>query len=67
VKYAKAIAAVAGAAVTAALGLGLTGTAQQILTVLAAICTAASVYIVPNARPVPDAVKAVQAPSTHEG
>jgi hypothetical protein len=60
-KYAKAIVAVVGAAVTAALGLGLTGTAQQILTVLAAICTAATVYAVPNDKPVPDAVKAIQA------
>ena len=61
-KYAKAIIAVAGAAITAAAGLGLTGTWQQVLTVLAAVCTAAGVYVTPNARPVPDAVKAVQAP-----
>ena len=60
-KYAKAIVAIVGAAVTAAAGLGLTGTWQQVLTVLAAICTAATVYAVPNDKPVPDAVKALQA------
>jgi hypothetical protein len=51
VKYAKFIVAVIGAGVTAALQLGLTGTAQQALTVLAAVVTAAAVYLTPNQQP----------------
>jgi hypothetical protein len=53
-KYAKAIVAVLGAALTAGLGLGLTGTIQQILVVLAAALTAVGVYAAP--RP-PETVK----------
>jgi len=48
-RYLKAVVAVAGAAVTAGLGLGLTGTIQQVLTVAAAVLTAAGVYATPNA------------------
>jgi hypothetical protein len=49
VKYAKAIVAVAGAAVTAALGIFPSGsTAWTVLTILAATLTAAGVYLVPN-------------------
>jgi len=59
-KYAKGIIAVIGAAVTAALGLGLSGTIQQVLTVIAAVVTAAGVYLVPNSTPaVPAPVKAI--------
>ena len=47
-RYLKAIVGVLGAAVTAGLGLGLSGTIQQVLTVAAAVVTAASVYLVPN-------------------
>lgn len=47
-KYAKFFVAVAGAAITAALQLGLSGSAQQVLTVLAAVVTAAAVYLTPN-------------------
>jgi hypothetical protein len=47
-KYAKAVVAILGGGVTAALGLGLTGTTQQVLTVVAAMLTAAAVYLVPN-------------------
>lgn len=48
-KYAKAVVAVAGAAVTAALGLIPSGsTTWTVLTVLAAALTAAGVYLVPN-------------------
>lgn len=43
-KYAKFVVAVLGAGVTAALQLGLTGPAQQLLTVAAAVLTAAGVY-----------------------
>ena len=52
--YAKAIVAVLGAAITAALGIIPANTALwQILTVLSAAVTAAAVYAVPNqpARP----------------
>ncbi len=52
-RYLKAVVAVAGAAVTAGLGLGLTGTIQQILTVAAAVLTAAGVYVVPNSGSAP--------------
>jgi len=44
----KALVAVLGAAVTAALGLGLSGTVQNVLTVIAAALTALGVYLVPN-------------------
>jgi hypothetical protein len=47
-KYAKAVVGILGAAITAALGLGLSGTIQQVLTVAAAVVTAAGVYLVPN-------------------
>ncbi|HWB35974.1 MAG TPA: hypothetical protein VHA75_08115 [Rugosimonospora sp.] len=47
-KYSKFIVAVLGAAVTAALQLGLTGTWQQVLTVVSAAITAAAVYQVSN-------------------
>lgn len=47
--YSKAIVAVLGAAITAALGIiPPNSTLWQILTVLAAAVTAASVYAVPN-------------------
>jgi hypothetical protein len=47
--YAKAIVAICGAAVTAALGIiPANTTLWQILTVLAAAITAAGVYLVPN-------------------
>lgn len=59
--YLKAIVAILGAGVTAALGLGLSGTWQQVLTIAAVILTAAGVYAAPNGRPLPDAVKALQA------
>lgn len=52
-KYAKAIVAVVGAAVTAGLGLGLTGTVQQVLVIVAAALTALGVYVAPNAKPAP--------------
>ena len=48
-KYSKAFVAIAGATVTAALGLVPPNTTLwQLLTVAAAALTAASVYIVPN-------------------
>ena len=48
-KYAKAVAAIVGAAVTAALGIwGPDTTVGQVLVVVAAVCTAAGVYLVPN-------------------
>lgn len=47
--YAKAIAAIIGAAVTAALGIFPANTAVwQVLTIVAAAVTAISVYLVPN-------------------
>jgi len=47
--YAKAIVAVIGAAVTAGLGLvPPDSTTWQVLTVVAGICTALGVYLVPN-------------------
>lgn len=53
-KAAKALVAVIGAGITAALGLGLHGTAQQVLTVAAAMITALGVFLVPNATGVPE-------------
>jgi hypothetical protein len=48
-KYAKAIVAVLGAAITAALGLAPQGTqVWTVLTIVAAALTAAGVYLVPN-------------------
>jgi hypothetical protein len=47
-KYAKAIVAVLGAGVAAALQLGLTGATQQALTVVAAMLTALMVFAWPN-------------------
>lgn len=48
-KYAKAVAAILGGAVTAALGVVAPDTTlYQVLTVVAALCTAASVYAVSN-------------------
>lgn len=50
-KYAKAIVAIAGAAVTAALGIFPANTAVwQALTIASAALTAAGVYLVPNAK-----------------
>lgn len=47
--YAKAVAAVIGAGVTAALGIwGPDSSAGQFLVVAAALCTAVGVYLVPN-------------------
>ena len=60
-KYMKAIVAVLGAGVTAALGLGLSGTWQQVLTIAFALLTAAGVYAAPNTPAVPDAVKVLRA------
>lgn len=52
----KAIVAVAGAAVTAALGIFPANTTTwQLLTILAAALTAAGVYLVPNKTPAPPA------------
>lgn len=49
-KYAKALVAVAGSTVTAALALfPPTSTSWQALTILSAALTAAGVYLVPNA------------------
>jgi len=49
VKYAKAVVAIAGAAVTAALGIvAPSSLAWQLLTVAAAALTAAGVYLAPN-------------------
>lgn len=49
-QYAKAIVAIIGAAVTAALGiLPANTTTWQLLTILSAAVTAAGVYLVPNA------------------
>jgi hypothetical protein len=48
-KYAKAIVAVLGAAITAALGLAPQGSqVWTVLTIVAAALTAAGVYLVPN-------------------
>lgn len=48
-KYAKAVAAIIGAGATAALGIwGPDTSAGRILVVVAALCTAAGVYLVPN-------------------
>lgn len=48
-KYAKALAAIAGGAVTAAIGIVPPhSTTWQILEVVSATCTAAGVYLVPN-------------------
>lgn len=48
-RAAKAVAAIIGAGVTAALGIwGPDTTVGQILVVAAALCTAAGVYLVPN-------------------
>lgn len=47
-KAAKALVAVVGAGITAALGLGLTGTTEQVLTIAAAMVTALGVWLVPN-------------------
>ncbi len=61
-KYAKAIVAVIGAALTAASGFVAPGSAwSHVVTIGLAAVTAASVYAVPNTRAVPAAVKAVQA------
>lgn len=50
--YAKAIVAIAGAAVTAALGIfPANSTTWTILTIVAAVLTATGVYLVPNAKP----------------
>lgn len=55
-QYAKALVAVAGAAVTAALGIVPPhSTTWQLLTVAAAALTAAGVYLIPNTPPKPAA------------
>ena len=54
-KALKAVVAVVGAAVTAALGLGLDGTVQKVLTIVAAAVTAIGVYAAPNASDEPAA------------
>lgn len=52
--YAKAIVAALGAGLTAASGIvAKDSAAGQVITVALAVITAASVYAVPNARPVP--------------
>jgi hypothetical protein len=52
--YAKALVAIVGSAVTAALGIFPAGsTVYTVLTILSAAITAAAVYLVPNA---PDSV-----------
>jgi hypothetical protein len=49
-KAAKAVVAIVGAGVTAALGIwGPDTGVGQVLVVVAALCTAAAVYLVPNA------------------
>lgn len=58
-QYAKAIIAIIGAGVTAALGLIPPNTnVWQILTVVSALVTAAGVYLIPNTPPTPP-------PATH--
>lgn len=49
-KIRKALVATLGMALTVGLGLGLTGTAGDVLTALAGLATAFGVYRVPNAR-----------------
>lgn len=47
--YAKAIVAIIGATLTAALGIFPQGSVSwNVVTILAAACTAAAVYLVPN-------------------
>lgn len=52
-RYRKAIVAILGAAVQAALQVGFTGRVQQVLSIIAALLTAAGVYQVRNARTSP--------------
>ena len=57
-RYAKALVAIAGAAVTAALGIvPPQSTTWELLTVAAAALTAAGVYFVPNTTPTAPQVK----------
>ncbi len=49
--YAKAIVAILGAGVTAALGIWTEGDVTNALTVLSALLTAAGVYLIPNTDP----------------
>ncbi len=49
--YAKAIVAILGAGVTAALGIWATGDVANMLKVLSALLTAGGVYLVPNTDP----------------
>lgn len=60
-KALKALVAVIGGAITSALTIwGPDTTVGQVLVVVAALLTAVSVYLVPNAPAVPDAVRAVR-------
>ena len=60
----KAIVAVLGAGLTAAAGLGLTGTAQQLITIALALVTAAGVYGVRNGdKPVPKSAAHLATPA----
>jgi hypothetical protein len=63
VRYAKFFVALAGAAVTAALQLGLTGRPAQVLTVVAAVVAAGAVYAVPNTPTPPAGVSGTYTPT----
>jgi hypothetical protein len=65
-RYAKALVAVLGAALTAASGLGIGGGWGQVITVALVAVTAAGVYLVPNARPVPQVAMHIKAAMTDE-
>ncbi len=49
--YAKAIVAILGAGVTAALGIWTSGEVANVLTIVSALLTAAGVYLIPNTDP----------------
>ncbi len=49
--YAKAIVAILGAGVTAALGIWTSGEVANVLTIFSALLTAAGVYFTPNTDP----------------
>ena len=53
----KTLVAVLGMALTVGLGLGLTGTVQEVLVSIAGLATAFGVYRVPNARKPAPAVR----------
>jgi peptidoglycan/LPS O-acetylase OafA/YrhL len=64
-QYAKALVAIAGAAITAALGIiPANTTTWQLLTIAAALVTALGVYLVPNQPAKAAAKPAVRHPTT---